>query len=191
MTKKKQIINTQNNVNAQEPSSAEMKKAPEPLWKDLLGLLVKIAIILLVLLLLFTFVFGIHSHSGNSMSPSVNDRDLLIYYRFDRSFSAGKAVVYEHDGEILVGRIIAVEGDTVDVTEEGLKINGYLQQNHKSVGETLAFENGISYPLKIQQGEVFILGDNRQQSADSRLFGTVSESSIKGSVITVIRRRDI
>ncbi|MBQ8133585.1 MAG: signal peptidase I [Clostridia bacterium] len=174
-----------------EITDTENKKISEPLWKDLLRLFAKIAVILLVLVLLFTFVFGIHSHSGVSMSPSVNDRDLLIYYRLDREFSADEAVVYEHDGEMLVGRIIAVEGDTVDIAEEGLKINGYLQQNHKSVGETLAFENGIEYPVKIKQGEVFILGDNRQHSADSRLFGTVSESSIKGSVITVIRRRDI
>lgn len=178
-------------LNENKIEKTEIKKAPEPLWKDILRLLVKIAVILLVLVLLFTFVFGIHSNSGNSMSPSINDRDLLIYYRLDRHFTAGEAVVYEHDGEILVGRIIAAEGDTVDVTEEGLKINGYLQQNHKSVGETLAFENGVEYPVKIKQGEVFILGDNRQRSADSRLFGVVSESSIKGSIVTVIRRRDI
>ena len=166
-------------------------KKSKPLWKDILMLFIKIGVILLALYLLFTFIFGIHIHSGIAMSPSISDRDIVIYYRFDDTFKADETVIYEYDGEELIGRVAAVSGDTVEVTENGLKINGYLQQNNKAVGETFAFEDGIDYPVTLKTGEFFILGDNRQHSKDSRLFGAISQKAIKGSVITIIRRRDI
>ena len=82
-------------------------------------------------------------------------------------------------------------GKSSDITEEGLKINGYLQQESEIFRETYPFEGGISFPITLKEEEYFVLGDNRTKAEDSRIFGSVSEEEIKGSISTLIRRRGL
>lgn len=158
---------------------------------DLLFLLLKIGIFVLLLAGLFLFVFGIHRCSGYSMSPACKDGDLAFYYRLQQEYRPSDVIVLEQDGETQIRRIIAVEGDVVDLTEDGLKINGYLQQEPEIYTETLPYVDGISFPITVGPGEYFVLGDNRPQSKDSRIYGTVKQEDVKGLVITLLRRRGI
>ncbi|MDO4444894.1 MAG: signal peptidase I, partial [Bacillota bacterium] len=96
-------------------------------------------------------------------------------------------VVVKKDGELQVRRIIAIEGDEVTLTEEGLEINGYLQQEIYT--ETLPYTEGITFPIRVGRDEYFVLGDNRTTAKDSRIYGTVKKEEIKGTVITLLRRR--
>jgi len=86
---------------------------------------------------------------------------------------------------------VAVAGDTVDITEDGLLINGSLVQEQNIFGETLHYEDGISLPITIEDGQVFVLGDRRGNSVDSRLYGPVNIKDTLGKVMTIIRRRNI
>lgn len=167
------------------------KKKTRSVWGDLLDLLLRLAIIAAVVWVIFHFVFGLFVNSGVAMEPSVQDRDIILFYRLDNEYTANEAVVYEAEGEERLGRIVARGGDTVEITEEGLKVNGYLQQDYKNVGETLAAQDGTEYPITLAEDEFFILGDNREESEDSRMFGPVSLDDVKGSVLTVLRRRDV
>ena len=81
--------------------------------------------------------------------------------------------------------------DTVDMTEEGMSINGYLQQEIGIYEETLPYTEGIRYPVTVGKGEVFVLGDRREQAVDSRIYGTVQTKDTCGCVMTVIRQRGI
>ena len=55
--------------------------------------------------------------------------------------------------------------------------------------ETLPYTEGISFPLTVGEDEYFVLGDNRTNAHDSRIYGTVSKEEIKGTVITLLRHR--
>jgi signal peptidase I len=162
------------------------------LLKDLLFLVVKIAVIILVFLLLFTFVFGIMRNPEPSMNPAIKDGDLVVFHRYTNSgYLPRDAIIVEVDGHKQVRRVVATAGDTVDIIEEGLLINGALQQETEIFHKTERYQEGIDLPLTVPEGYVFVLGDNREGATDSRIYGPVEIEETKGKVMTVIRRRSI
>lgn len=161
------------------------------LLNDLLFLILKIAVFILFAAIMFLLVFGIYRCSDYMMSPACKDGDLAVYYRLQKEFHPSDVIVLEKNGEKQIRRIIAAEGDTVELTDEGLKINGHLHQEPEIYSETPPYADGISFPITIKSGEYFVLGDNRSNAKDSRIYGTVNKDEIKGIVITLIRRRGI
>ncbi len=160
------------------------------LTKDLLFFVLKNAVILLVFVLLFTFVFGIMKNPEPSMSPAFKDGDLIVFHRYTQSgYMPRDAIVVEADGQKQVRRVIATEGDTVDITEDGLLINGALQQEPEIFQKTERYQEGIDLPVTVPEGHVFVLGDNRESATDSRIYGMVETDNTAGKVIAVIRRR--
>ena len=99
-------------------------------------------------------------------------------------------VVYVADGETHIGRVAAAEGDNVMLDDSGtLLVNG-TEQSGEILYPTYAKE-GIEYPYKVPDGCVFILGDYRTQTQDSRDFGAIELKNVKCRVITILRRRGI
>lgn len=175
----------------QEKERQDVKKPLQPsLLQDILALLIKIFAILTVLSLLFTFVFGVFTSKDLTMKPAVQDADIIIYYRLANDFKVSDLVVLEYEDRKQVRRIIAVEGDTVDITEEGLFINGNFSFDQNGQ-DTLLYTDGISFPLTVPEGHVFVLGDNRKDAVDSRLYGTVALKDVLGKVSTLIRHRGL
>jgi len=162
------------------------------LFKDLLLLLTKIALIVLVFLLLFTFVFGIARHEEQSMAPAIKDGDLVVFNRYVKSgYQSRDAIVLEYDGQKQVRRVVATAGDRVDIYEDSLVINGALQQEAEVFQATERYQEGVSFPLTVPDGQVFVLGDSRKGATDSRIYGCVMIEETLGKVMTVIRRRGI
>ncbi len=186
---------TQETTDSQESqSSAPAAVNPPPksqLSRDLLLLGLKILILGVVFAALFLFVFGLSRNADMSMSPAVKDGDLVLYYRLDKNYRQSDVVVLDVDGETQIRRVVAVAGDTVDVTENGLMVNGALQQESGIYEKTERYEEGIAFPVTLKEGEIFVLGDSREHSTDSRIYGPVSTRDTLGKVITVIRRRGI
>lgn len=100
-------------------------------------------------------------------------------------------IALEYENDLQLRRVVAIEGDTVDITEEGLEINNHLQVEHQIYEETLPYTEGIDYPVKIGAGEVFVLGDKREAAIDSRVYGPIKTKDTLGKVITILRRRSI
>ena len=144
--------------------------------QDLVQLLLKIVLLILVVFLIFTFLYGIVRINDISMKPSIKDGDLVVYYRLDHRFISGDVAVFEKDDKTTTGRVVAVAGDTVDITKDGLKINGAEQ---------------ISQDIYFDTTQVFILGDNRPKASDSRIYGCIDLKDIRGKVIAIIRNRGI
>ena len=165
------------------------KRKETSIKDDLLFLILKILIFVALLAVTFLFIFGICRISDNMMSPGFRDGDLAVYYRLQKEFQPSDTVVLEKDGEVQVRRILAVAGDEVNLTEDGLEINGYLQQESEIYTETLPYTEGITFPVTVGEDEYFVLGDHRTNAKDSRIYGTVKKEEIKGSVITLLRRR--
>ena len=159
--------------------------------QDVLYLLLKIAVIGVVVVLLFTFMFGVMRVTDIAMDPSIQDGDVVFWYRLDKDYVASDVIIVSHESEQQARRVVAVAGDTVDITEDGLLINGSLVQEQNIFGETLRYEDGITLPITIEDGQVFVLGDKRQSSVDSRLYGAVNIKDTLGKVMTLVRRRNI
>lgn len=161
-------------------------------WNDLLLLVFKIGLVIAFLIFMTTFFFGVTQARDTSMEPAVKEGDIVIYYRPDKTYASGDAIVVDYDGKLQVRRVVATAGDTVDISSEGgLIINGSTQIESDIYTQTLPYTEGITFPVTVGDGEVFVLGDDRTSAEDSRIYGTVRISTTKGAVMTVIRRRGI
>lgn len=141
--------------------------------------------------MVLVFLFGITLVPDESMKPAIREGDLIVFYRLQKQYSAGDLVIVNDGEREEVRRVVAVAGDEVSFSEDGLIVNGYRQSEGDIYTETLPFSEGITYPLVLDDGQVFVMGDNRPQSEDSRLYGAVDiETGTEGEVMTVIRRRN-
>lgn len=155
-----------------------------------ISLVLRIITLALVGWILLTQVFLITQAVGNDMFPAVKDGDLIIGYRLQKEYVKDDVVVYTVNGEQHVGRIAARETDVVTLDDSGtLLVNG-TAQGGEIVYPTYAKEE-LEYPYTVPAGQVFILGDYRTQTQDSRDFGPVDTGNIEGKVITILRRRGL
>ena len=144
------------------------------------------------LYILFGRIFGLALVDNNDMSPRLSGGDLMLYYRLQNKWYTDDVVVFEKDGTRYTGRIVATGGDTVDIpVEGGLTINDSTVLEPDIFYVTKKYEAGIDFPVTLEKDEFFILCDYREGAKDSRFFGPVKASELKGKVITVMRRTDI
>ncbi len=149
-------------------------------------------LIVIVLYIMFGFIFGILIAPNNDMYPRIDARDMLLYYRLDTDVKAQDIIVLEKNKTTYVGRVVAVAGDEVEITdEESLVVNGSTMIESNIFYRTPRYEGFVQYPLKLQAGQCFVLVDSRSNGEDSRYYGPVNENEIKGSVITIVRRNNL
>lgn len=153
-------------------------------------LFIRILLLAIVGYILFTQVFLITQASGNGMFPSIKDGDLTIVFRLQQDYVKNDVVVYKVDGRRYIGRIIAGETDVVTLDDSGtLLVNGTVQTG-EIMYPTYAKEL-LEYPYRVSDGHVFILGDYRTNTQDSRDFGSIPIENVEGKVITILRRRGL
>ena len=177
---------------AAKPTANTTARPREPsVWGDLRSLGIKIIVIILAFALIFTFFYGIIRNTDPDMEPMVKDGDLIMYCRWDKNYAIDDLVILDYQGETQVRRVVAKAGDTVDITEDGLSVNVALQQEPNIYQPTRRYDDNITFPLTVGQGQVFVLGDSRENATDSRVYGPVNIKDTKGKVITIIRRRNL
>ena len=162
----------------------EKVKAPTSVLSDILLLLLKILIVILLFVLLFTFLFGATRYNDVAMEPNIKSGDLVIYSRVDKDFDVGQEVALKYQGKTQVMRVVATAGDTVDMTPDG------FQEEPNPQKETLPYTEGVIFPIPLKKGEIFLLGDDRENSADSRVYGAVQQEDTLGKVLNIVRRRN-
>lgn len=155
-----------------------------------MNLLTKIAVIGGVIVLLFVAVFCICRCRDGDMNPAVKEGDLAISYRWDKTYNNKDVIIAKAEGKKMITRVIATPGDTVDITEQGLVINGFPQEEKEIYEETIRYQEGIDFPITLKEGEFFVLGDARKTATDSRIFGVVDKSKTYGKVMVIIKRRN-
>ncbi|MBE6016408.1 MAG: signal peptidase I [Lachnospiraceae bacterium] len=89
-------------------------------------------------------------------------------------------------GDYYVKRIIATGGDVVDLDNGRILVNGEYLEDDWGYGQTMEESGAVIYPYTVREGNVFVLGDNRTVSMDSRTFGEVNLHQIKGRIILQI-----
>jgi len=168
----------------------ENKSSP-PLRREIGYFLIKLLLLGVIFSVLLLVIFGVTRNTDLGMSPAVKHGDLVFYFRMDKEYVASDLAVFTYEGDMQIRRVVAIEGDTVDITEHGLSINGRVQDEVEIIGETLAYTDGITLPVTLNVGEIFLLGDSREFSNDSRLYGVVNAEDTHGKVMVLMRRRKL
>lgn len=153
------------------------------------NLAVKLAVIFIVIWLVFSFVIAITINYGNNMHPAIRDGELVVSLRLQAPY-LNSAILYEHDGRTRTGRVVGLPGNTVEITANGeLKVNGVVAAEDIYYPTFPSENSDIKYPLTVKDGQVFILNDYREDTNDSRTFGTIDINDTKGPIIFSFRRR--
>ena len=146
---------------------------------------------LLVVVLVFTSLVRLMGVSGPSMIPTLQDGDRLLVVNslLCGKYEVGDIVIARKesfDDKPIVKRVIATAGQTVDIDFDlgQVYVDGELL-DEDYINDYTYREEGTVFPLTVPEGEVFLMGDNRNHSADSRYapLGCVDESRILGRVL--------
>ena len=167
--------------------------------KDYQFFLIRLVIFLAVVWILFFQIVGLTHMNSGDMYPRLDAGDLLLFYRLDKDVKAQDVIVInkvtpESDGkkELYICRVVAVGGDTVEITEDQrLIVNGNAVIESNIFYSTPAYEGYTQYPIVLRTGQCFVLADSRMGGNDSRWFGPVNKKEILGTVITVVRRNNL
>jgi signal peptidase I len=159
-------------------------------WRAILEIVQALALAVVISVVLNLFVVQVTEVRQRSMELTLEQNDRVLVSKLDYRFGVpqrGDIIVFNPptDSTIpYVKRVIAVGGDTIDLRDGKVYVNGKLIEYAETRGQpTTPQAPRITYPFKLPQGEVFVLGDNRQSSSDSRTFGSVPVGNIIGKVI--------
>lgn len=143
---------------------------------------------LVIIALLFTFLIRFVGVDGDSMEPTLFDGDWLVVSAVNREIEVGDIIISTEPNsfnEPLVKRVIAKGGQTVDIDF----VSGTVYVDNQPLDEPYIMERthtseGVTFPLTVPEGTLFLLGDNRNNSTDSRsqMVGCVDERYVLGVV---------
>ena len=168
------------------PPQQARKKRSRRLDGYKLGLLHDLRRILLVaagLVAVFCLLFGFSRVDGESMLDTFQNGELVFYSRINGQIGVGDVVsVHLASGEYYIKRVVAVGGDEIDLRDGVLYVNGAPEEAGYVRNATYPEEGIVTYPYTVPEGDVFVMGDNREGSTDSRTFGSVSTRQVRGVI---------
>ena len=171
------------------PEEEKQKKEKKfSLKSEIISWLWTIGIALAIVFVVNTFIARVMTVEGESMTNTLQNRERIITTSLYGELKRGDIVVIRRENDVpLIKRVIAVGGDTIQILEDGVYVNGTrLEEPYVNPEETPKYTN-VSEELKngttVPEGTVFVMGDNRNHSTDSRVIGFVPEGDIIGKVI--------
>lgn len=148
-------------------------------WMD------SVIIALIVLMMAFLFVFRIAGVDGSSMYPTLKDGNWVIISSFSQQAEHGDIIISAQPNypKPIIKRVIGVGGDTVDIdfSNHTVSVNGEILYE-PYINEPTVKSYDVEFPLVVPEGYVFVMGDNRNGSLDSRSsdIGLIDERYILG-----------
>jgi len=193
--------NTENNgtlltdINAEASETAEKALKPVKRKKKRTAkyyaavFFIKLGVAALVLWITFSFVLGVFICHTNSAYPSIRDGEFCLVNRLKEP-KQGAMIVYRQDGKIKFGRVVALEGEKVEIFNDYITVDGYgISEN--VVYPTSPEGSAISYPYYVPEDSIFVLNDFRSDISDSRTYGGIPEDDVVGTVVFTMRIRGI
>ncbi|HEY6957756.1 MAG TPA: signal peptidase I [Candidatus Limnocylindria bacterium] len=159
--------------------------------REVFEILQVIVLAAVISVLLNAFVIQVTEVLQISMQSTLHQGDRVLVSKLDYRFgrpSRCDIIVFHPPIEgvtiAYVKRVIAISGDRVELRDGGVYVNGAPSACTEGPhGTTLPEPGDIHFPLTVPEGAVFALGDNREESTDSRAFGHVTDDRIIGKVI--------
>lgn len=142
-------------------------------------------IVVVIVVLIRTFIITPAVVDGVSMKPNLQDNDIILLnkldYRLDK-INRFDVVVVNWNGEKLVKRVVGLPGEHIEFKDNNLYIDGLVEIERYKHGSTANFNlHSIGY-LTLPGDKYFVVGDNRNNSVDSRIIGPVDKKNILGKV---------
>ena len=177
---KKEIIDTKKideDIKCEDEIVARQKE--DKLVKFVLEL-IPYLVILVVVVVIRTYICTPIIVSGPSMQPTLDGGELMLLNKLS-NFDRFDVVVVDIETEEIIKRIIALPGETITCERGIVYVNGKRQDEEYSQGYTFDFEK-----ITLAEDEYFVMGDNREDSKDSRMIGPIKEDQIKGTAKFVL-----
>ena len=179
----------------EEPEEEEAALSGADAFKvDLYFWLQALVMALVGLILIFTFVGRIIGVDGESMMPTLHNRDMLLLQSIGYSPEQGDVVVLStknfQNGSPIVKRIIAVGGQTVDIDYETntVYVDGVALDEPYILETMRALPESFATHVEVPEGSIFVMGDNRNNSTDSRSpeLGVVDQRCVLGKALFIL-----
>ncbi len=180
-----------------ENNTDESREKPKGYFTEILQWIEAIVIAVVIAMLIRAFVFVPVKVEGPSMQNTLYTGQQLILYKLGYRFSPprkGDIIVLEYQQGIFkkmsfidptevdfIKRVIALPGDTVDIKDGYVYVNGSRLDEPYAKGRT--DKRSMSFPQRVPENSVFVLGDNRENSKDSREIGFVDFKKIRGKAV--------
>lgn len=149
--------------------------------RSTIGILITVAAAAILVAVLLLPVLQIY---GSSMSPTLREGDIVLTVK-GSDFRTGDVIAFYYNNKILVKRVIANPGDWVDIDEEGTVYVNSVRIDEPYILEKAYGETNIKLPYQVPESKIFVMGDNRLYSVDSRntAVGCVAEEQVVGKII--------
>jgi signal peptidase I len=137
-----------------------------------------------VAVLVATLLLPVLQIYGSSMTPSLSEGDIVVSVKgFD--FDRGDIVSFYYNNKILVKRVIAFQGEWVNIDKDGNVYINNVPLDEPYLVERAVGECDIELPYQVPDGKIFVMGDHRSTSVDSRstTVGCVAEEQIVGRIV--------
>lgn len=159
-------------------------------WRAILEIVQALALAVVISVVLNLFVVQVTEVRQRSMETTLEQNDRVLVSKLDYRFGAperGDIVVFDPPDPNAtipyVKRVVAVGGETIELRNGNLFVNGQQVDIPEARGATQPQSPQVAYPFTVPSGHVFVIGDNRTFSSDSRTFGAVPVENIIGKVI--------
>lgn len=131
-----------------------------------------------------TLLFPVLRVTGTSMEPSLENKQIVLALK-NSDFKRGDIVAFYYNNKILLKRVIAFPGEQVDIRSDGTVYVGGEPLQEPYLAEKSLGECDLEFPYQVPDGKIFVMGDHRATSVDSRssAIGCISDEFVVGKVV--------
>ena len=153
--------------------------------RALRGTIGTVVVVAALAVLVATLLLPVMRVTGTSMQPGFQPGDIIVGWK-TKDLKRGDVCLFYFNNKLIIKRVIGLGGDKIEIDEEGhVTVNGGQLEESAYISEYALGLNDLDFPFEVPVGSCFVLGDNRDNSVDSRAtnFGCIGEEEMVGKVL--------